>query len=249
MSENISGYVGIYSFPSVEDKRNQDSIYCVSNRDAKSITMVPMTPSFLETALKIAKSNKFNKFYIIIPTLDTRVVSDVYALWNLLTNYYRKDVLVITLGIYREFFCDQYNEFYTSIFWCADRQTYNMGNFYNNDFNMSFALSIYQTPACKYCGDVWIGDGNKNVVLSNHMTSGKLEEYQEESKANTYDEFHLQYDTTPYGGYTYNAMKLDAKPSFTAKMRAYGFHTQESIGEAVTYHGCQLGDVITDVLI
>jgi len=66
----------------------------------------------------------------------------------------------------------------------------------------------------------------------------------EDDRKDTFDQLHVPYIDTPYGGLTYQEVRTQISQSQISKLYTYGFHDSQSIDDCVSAGG-RVGKVVS----
>lgn len=198
-----SGYYGIFRPPySLTNNENRNStIYCVSDRLNTILILIPLVPSFYKDAINIIKISTARSIYLIAPDIGISFISDYYNVWYTVSHIYRKVCKIFTKYMPENF----------------TRSDFIADIIRNSNDTISFSASIsdidagtisitlikkFINSASPYSCDVILSDTYKKRLFVGEMNNSKAMNLN--NNRNEYNEIHMPYIDTTYGGMNYN---------------------------------------------
>ncbi len=242
--KNLCGYIGLFQPPLNGYK---SSIYCVATPDMKNLVMIPLVANFFESAYSVAREPKFQRIFMVLPSLDMQFISDAYLF------YYEIGIL---LNKKVEFFCNDKpmipvtEDFYTHVHVYQSDKTFQFADYLNDDENFDIKLE-YKTkfrPMTRSAADIYLSANGKRILFTEYMSEKKLTAICDAEDTKYIDEIHMPFMKNLYGGMNYIETRRKVSPKYLSKFYAYGFATVEE-AELCTSGIGKIGDVIDYDLI
>lgn len=241
---NLCGFIGLFQPPLHGFK---STIYCVTTPDRRNLVMVPLVPNFFESAYSVAKDPKYQRIFMVLPSLDMQFVSDAYLFYYEISRLLDKQV---------EFFCCDKpqipitDEFYSHVHVYATDKTFQFTEYLNDDeyFDIKLEYRTKNRPITRNAADIYLSINGKRVFLCEYMSEAKLKGLEESQEIDYMDEIHMPFMKNPYGGLTYIETKRKISPRYLQKLYAFGF-ASEAEAKFCTSGVGKIGEVIYDGLI
>ncbi len=255
----LNGYAGLWSFPlnNQLDKPanasyipNRSSVYCVTSMNKRDLIMVPLVPNFFETAYTIARNTAYQKIYILMPSCDAIFISDLYILYYKLHTVLNKDV---------EIFCAEYpdisvtDDFISHVTEVGYDTQHQITEYPDADYdaehcNFLFSFPDDHRPKPRQVSDVSISIGDKTILLCLYVDDIKINDLSTNEMCDLYQEVHIPFDTTIYGGLGYMKARKLASTRLLIRMWTYGFQNDKEL-ELLHMTGNRRGKVIFNDLV
>lgn len=225
MTKNLCGYLGLFQPPL---NGNKSAVYCVSTPDMKNLVIIPLVSNFFETAYNIARGPKYQRIFMVLPSLDMLLVSDAYLFYYEVAKVLDKDV---------EFFCNDKpqipitDEFYSHVHVYSTDKTFQFTEYMNDDPNFDIKIE-YRTkfrPINRSSADIYLSSNNKRILFTMYMSEKKLEDLQKSEEINYIDEIHMPFAKNFYGGMTYVEVRRKISPKYLSKLYGFGFSSTEEL--------------------
>ena len=221
--KNLCGYLGLFQPPLNGYK---SSIYCVATPDKRNLVMIPLVANFFETAYSIAKDPKYQRIFMVLPAIDTLLVSDAYLFYYEIGKLLNKKV---------EFFCNDKpripitDEFYTHVHVYAVDKTFQFADYLNNDefFDIKIEYRSKFRPMNRSAADIYISTNDKRILFCQYMSEVKLKDLQESGDIEVIDEIHIPFMKNFYGGMNYVDTRKAISPRYLSKLYTFGFASKE----------------------
>ena len=199
--DNLCGYLGLFQPPLNGYK---SSIYCVTTPDRRNLVMIPLVSNFFETAYSIAKDPKYQRIFMVLPTIDMLLVSDAYLFYYEVAKLLNKKV---------EFFCNDKpripitDEFYSHTHIYAVDNTFQFTDYLNSDefFDIKVEYRTKFRPMNRSVADIYISTNGKRILFCQSMPFMK----------------------NFYGGMNYIETRKKISPKYLSKLFAFGFASKE----------------------
>lgn len=220
---NLCGYVGLFQPPLNGGK---SSIYCVATPDMKSLVIVPLVSNYFETAYLIARDPKYQRIFVVLPSLDMLLVSDAYLFYYEVGKLLNKKV---------EFFCNDKpqipitDEFYTHVHVYSTDKTFQFTEYMNDDefFDIKVEFRNKYRPISRSSTDIYLSTNNKRIYFCMYMSENKLKDLQTSEEIDYMDEIHMPFMKNFYGGLTYVEVRRKISARYLPKLYAFGFASTE----------------------
>lgn len=250
---SIHGYAGIYNPPllNIQDtpdqtamKNRRHSIFCVASDDRKVLLMIPLVPNFFETAFMIARLPQYQQIYLAMPALDMLFITDTYLLYSELRDL-NKEVYIFSPNKPQIPVTD---EFLAHVYSNSTYNAYSIGGSYEGGevFHVEYLTDM--VPMNRIASDFFVWTGTKKILFIMGMTEARFEQLSNSEVIENYDEIHMPFAKTLYGGINYLTTRRKGPIPLAQKLISYGFTNDKEI-EAVLYSGGQIGQVIFNGLI
>ena len=221
--KNLCGYLGLFQPPLNGYK---SSIYCVATPDRRNLVMIPLVSNFFETAYSIVKDPKYQRIFMVLPTIDMLLVSDAYLFYYEVAKLLNKKV---------EFFCNDKpripitDEFYSHTHIYAVDNTFQFTDYLNNDefFDIKVEYRTKFRPMNRSVADIYISTNGKRILFCQSMTDPKLKDLQTSGDIDLIDEIHMPFMKNFYGGMNYIETRKKISPKYLSKLFAFGFASKE----------------------
>ena len=220
---NICGYLGLFQPPL---NGYMSSVYCVATPDMKNLVMIPLVSNFFETAYKVAREPKYQRIFMVLPSLDMQLISDAYLFFYEVGKLLNKSV---------EFFCNDKpqipitDEFYSHVHVYECDNTFQFTEYMNSDayFDIKIDYKSKFKPITRPANDIFISTNGKRILFCEYMSKAKLKDLRASGDIEFIDEIHLPFMKNPYGGLNYIETKQMISPKYLSKLYAFGFATKE----------------------
>lgn len=222
--KNCHGYIGIFDPFAIDYSK---TIYCVSSPDCRNLVMIPLVPNFFETAYKFACKPKFQRIFMVLPSLDMLYVSAAYLF------YYKIEKV---LGKQVEFFCPfkpqipVTDEFYSHVHVSGDREEIQFTKYLTLDESFDIKMEYRAYPHMKAINrsvaDIYLSTNDKRILFCMWMDENKLKTL---TDIEVIDEIHMPYLANLYGGMIYVQTRKSISPAHVSKLYAYGFSSETEI--------------------
>ena len=210
MSSVVMGYNGLYKQPYPNERTYGDTIYAVTDDKHQEMNIILLTTGAYKDAYVLASDMTYQYINIFVPSLDITFISDVYRLYM--------DLLKIKKHLKWVFPDNVPTALKTHVLFdighiavklYASITIPNLTIEYR-DSGASSELPVY---------DIYVSDGIRAVNLCQYADEKKLKSL---FRNKEFDEIHMQYNGTFYGGLTYKeALKLEF--AVPAMLRANNF--------------------------
>lgn len=237
---NLCGYLGVFQPPL---NGQNSTIYCVATPDRKNLVMIPLVSNFFETAYSVARDPKYQNIFLVLPSMDALLVSDVYLFYYEIKKTLNKPV---------EIFCNDApqipitDEVYSHIH-VITNDSFELTDYLSNDdyFNIVITFSTEFRSPNRQAADICISTDTKTIYFCHYMTENKLKAFTESDYFDSIDEIHVPFMKTVYGGLNYMDIRRIISPKYLSKLYGHSFTSTEeaelcqSIGKTgeVTYYG------------
>ncbi len=214
---NICGYTGLYKEP-ISGEMN--AIYMATGGDKNELNIIILTSGSYNEVFRFASSVSYPIINIFINSLDVLFISDIYRLVENL-KHFKPSVNLIYPGKVN---CETSDSFRFSI---------NKTNLFQSSQNQSFIFEYLLSSQSleRELYDIVFMNGEKKILFTPYMTEEKINEIKDK-----YDEIHMAYNSTLYGGLT--GIQVYEKDSIMKrKLKFHSFVSYIEIGY-VKEHQC-----------
>ena len=221
--KNLCGYLGLFQPPLNGFK---SSIYCVATPDKRNLVMIPLVSNFFETAYSVAKDPKYQRIFLVLPSLDMLYVSDAHLFFYEISKSLDKKV---------EIFCNDKpqipvtDEFYSHVHVYSLDKVFQFTDYMNKDEFFDFKIE-YRTkfrPINRSAADIYISTNGKRILFCEYMNEVKLKDLQNSEDIDFIDEIHMPFMKNFYGGMNYIDTRKSISPKYLSKLYAFGFASKE----------------------
>lgn len=236
--DNVCGFLGLYQPPL---NGNKSSIYCVATPDMRNLIMVPLVPNFFETAYRVAREPKYQRIFVVLPSLDMQFISDAYLMYYEIGKLLNKSV---------EFFCNVKpqipitEDFYNHIHVYSASKDFHLTDYFSNDecFNIKIEYYLHNGFINKAASDIYLSTNGRRILFCNYMSDHRLKLLQESSEIDYIDTIYMPFMKNMYGGLNYIEVKQKISPKYLSKLYAFGFSSKEEVDWCASGIG-KIGDV------
>lgn len=235
---NLCGFLGLFQPPLNGYK---SSIYCVATPDMRTLVMVPLVPNFFETAYHVAKDPKYQRIFMVLPSLNMQFISDAYLFYYEIGKLLNKNV---------EFFISTKpqipitEDFYSHIHVCSNENSFHLTDYMDmdEDFNIKIDFRNKYLPFNSMISDIFLSTNGKRILFCNYMSEAKVKDLEKSSEIEYIDEIYMPFMKNMYGGLNYIEIKKLISAKYISKLYAFGFASKTEADWCASGIG-QIGDV------
>lgn len=235
--DNVCGFLGLFQPPLNGYK---SAIYCVATPDMRNLVMVPLVPNFFETAYSVAEDPKYQRIFMVLPSLDMQLISDAYLFYYEVGKLLNKKV---------EFFCNDKpqipvtDEFYTHVHVYSIDKTFQFTDYLNDDeyFDIKVDYRTQYRPINRSAADIYISTNGTRILFCEYMSEKKLNALQESPEIEYIDQIYMPFMKNFYGGLTYIEARKLISPRYISKLYAFGFANKQEVKLCASING-KIGD-------
>ncbi len=208
--KKICGYTGLYKEP-ISGEMN--ALYMATGGDKNELNIIILTPGAYNEVFRFASSVSYPKINIFVNCMDVLFISDVFRLVQNL-KHFKPVVNLIYPG---KINCETSDSFKFSVI---------KDMIFQSKENQSFIFEyIKSSPSLeKELYDIVFMNGEKKILFTPYMTDEKISTIK-----GLYDEIHIAYNTTLYGGITGNQLYAMSTP-LRPKLRFHSFVSYIELG-------------------
>lgn len=238
---NLCGFLGLFQPPLNGDK---SSIYCVATPDMRALIMVPLVPNFFETAYSVAREPKYQRIFVVLPSLNMQFISDAYLFYYEIGKLLNKKI---------EFFSSTKpripitENFYSHIHICNDNKSFHLTDYMNmdEDFNIKIDFRNKYPPLNSTASDIFLSTNGNRVLFCNYMSEAKLKDLEKSNEIEYIDKIYMPFMKNLYGGLNYIEIKKLISARYISKLHAFGFASKTEAEWCASGVG-QMGEVRYD---
>lgn len=258
----LHGYSGLYTSPlcNMQDIPTKSSytprrsaIYCAVSESMRELIMVPLAPNFFETAYAIGKNTPYQKIYLAMPSPDVLYVTDVYLLYQHLHHVLGKDVEILCAS--EDTPSHVSDDFYAHVHSIGHERQFQITDYPDSamdaehcNFSVSFPSFGYGASMNREVSDVCLSIGEKRILFCQYMTDEKLDFLASDEQLRLFDEIHIPFVKTLYGGLPFIKARLLATTPLLLKLYTFGVRNDEEL-QLLRYYGNKGGRVIYNDLV
>lgn len=232
----IDGYSGLFIPPFENLDCRGTSIYCITTDSKRTLVAVPLTPHFFNDLYNIVKHPQYQKLILVMSSTDCIYISDIYNLFAEVTVNLRKQF---------ELICPEGVSIPTSdVFIPHIRKGHHatITILHSQLEQLAATIDFVDTSEnSRSKHDIIVSTASKKIYFAHHMTTEKMQWLRE--NAHMYDEIHIPFANSIYGGLGYMDLRKLGTLSFLAKFRVYGFKTTEE-ADFCQRSGISYGEVV-----
>ncbi|MCM1214147.1 MAG: hypothetical protein NC548_06455 [Lachnospiraceae bacterium] len=227
----IGGYIGLFQPPLLDRSRSHRcSIYCITGQDHQSLVIIPLVPNFFEDAYIAARKSCYQSIELILPALDMIFVSDAFLLFHEVHTKLQKKMNIYCSNVPQLVITDEFSSYVHRIIdspvvfgeWNTDTDLNPNGH-----FPLTVEFPQLYRPIARSASDIYVCTEEKRILFCVYMSQDKLTHIDTSDVRDQFDEIHLPFVKTIYGGLKYFEIKKAASSGLLPKLRAYGFQTEE----------------------
>lgn len=208
MTNNISGYTGLFKQPIQLSATYGPTIYCVSDLNKEEAVFLLITPESFLDVYNLAKSMAIQNVKLIVPAFDVLFISTIFNLFMAL-----KPIKPGIKIIYPESSTIETSPEFENGLELTDTYIHPI----DNSIGISFVKDKYELSRTFY--DIIIRDGEKVRYLAQYLNKEKAALLFDDE---TIDEIHIPYSSTLYGGLNYLEL-MQLNPEYRKKYVAHSF--------------------------
>lgn len=216
----FAGYSGLYRQPYANETIYGDTIYAITDDKRQELNLFLLTPGAYKDAFRIASCITYQRINIFVPSMDVLYISDVFRLVT--------DLLKIKKSV-KWYYPEKITTTPTNVLFEMAQMT---GNFYVSpvigQLTIEFKLSNSKDAGHRFY-DIYVCDDTDYIVFCMYMDAEKLTSLM--TSSNDYDQVHLPYNSTFYGGLTCRECAA-LNPRWAPKLVANNFMCREEFIEA-----------------
>lgn len=221
---NICGYTGLYKEP-ISGEMN--AIYMATGGDKNELNIIILTPGSYNEVFRFTSSISYPIINIFINSLDVLFISDIYRLVENL-KHFKPIVNLIYPG---KVICETSDSFKFSI---------NTSNIFQSTQNQSYIFEYILSSQTleRELYDIIFMNGEKKILFTPYMSEDKINEVKDK-----YDEIHMGYNSTLYGGLT-GIQVYEKDNTMKKKLKFHSFTSYIEIGHVKEHYFSNLPDNI-----
>jgi hypothetical protein len=185
----IAGYTGLYRQPYPNGSTYGSTMYAITDKLHQELDLLLLTPGCYSEAYALCSGVTYQRIHIFVPCMDALFLSDVFRLVT--------DLMKRKLSVQWHFPGKVTTSPGNVLFDMAQVKGGNFASDLIEDLTIEFKRSISGDDDHPYY-DFYVCDGESYVVFCMEMDAEKLTTLM----TGEYDEVHLPYNTTFYGGLT-----------------------------------------------